>query len=117
VPGEDFFARFTVDSRPEVATYAAGSVWADTNGNTFFDPNNLDYTNRDIVYNYGFTSDDLFVGNFVTGSRRNRRRIRQARRLRTRPRWRLPLAGRHDNDGVPNDLDVSEHRCNSTAFP
>lgn len=64
VPGEDFIARFTVDSRPEVATYAAGSVWADTNGNTFFDPDNLDYTNRDIVYNYGFTSDDLFVGNF-----------------------------------------------------
>jgi hypothetical protein len=64
VPGEDFIARFTVDSRPEVATYAAGSVWADTNGNTFFDPDNLDYTNRDIVYNFGFTSDDVFVGNF-----------------------------------------------------
>ena len=64
-PGEDFIARFTVDSRPEIATYAAGSVYADTNGNGIFDQDNLDYTNRDIVYTFGFTSDDLFVGNFA----------------------------------------------------
>src|SRR5690606_14683741 len=48
VPGGNFVARFTIDSRPEVATYAAGSVWADTNGNGVFDPTNADRTNRDI---------------------------------------------------------------------
>ena len=74
-PGGDFVARFTVDSRPEVATWSSGNVYIDTNGNTIFDPDNLDYTNRDIVYAFGygssiadgkaFTSDDFFAGNFA----------------------------------------------------
>jgi len=72
VPGGDFVARFTVDSRPEIATYIAGSVYVDTNGNFLFDPQNedqnQDYTNRDLVYHYGFTSDDLFVGVFAAGA-------------------------------------------------
>ncbi len=62
--GGDFDARFTVDSRPEIGTWAAGSVWVDTNGNFTFDPWNTDYTNRDIIYTQGFTSDDVFAGNF-----------------------------------------------------
>jgi hypothetical protein len=65
VPGGDFVARFTVDSRPEVAVWAAGSAWVDTNGNNQFDQNNLDFTNRDITYVLGLTSDDLFAGNFA----------------------------------------------------
>ncbi len=65
VPGGDFIARFTVDSRPEVAVWAAGSAWVDTNGNNQFDQNNLDFTNRDITYVLGLTSDDLFAGNFA----------------------------------------------------
>ncbi|NQT17235.1 MAG: hypothetical protein HQ582_31060, partial [Planctomycetes bacterium] len=68
VPGEDFVARFTVDSRAEIGTWSAGSVYVDTNGNFVFDPKNLDYTNRDIVYTMGFTTDDIFAGNFVAGS-------------------------------------------------
>lgn len=64
-PGGDFQARFTVDSRPEVAVWASGSVWADTNGNFTFDPQNTDAVNRDITYKYEFNSDDLIVGNFV----------------------------------------------------
>ncbi len=63
-PGEDFVARFTVDSRPEIGTWAAGSVYVDTNGNFIFDPQNPDFTNRDITYSLGFTSDDIFAGNF-----------------------------------------------------
>jgi len=66
IPGGDFIARFTVDSRPEVGIWAAGSAWIDTNGNDHFDPNNLDFTNRDITYMLGLTSDDLFAGNFAT---------------------------------------------------
>ena len=38
-----------------------GSVWVDTNGNGVFDPTNADRTNRDIVYTFGFTSDDVFA--------------------------------------------------------
>ncbi|NLE39611.1 MAG: hypothetical protein GX621_16450, partial [Pirellulaceae bacterium] len=65
VPGGEFVARFTVDSRPEIGVWAAGSVWIDTNGNFHFDPDNLDFTNRDIVYTLGYTSDNVFAGNFA----------------------------------------------------
>lgn len=64
VHGGEFHARFTVDSRPELANAAAGSVWVDTNGNFIFDPRNADFTNRDITYVLGLTSDDIFAGNF-----------------------------------------------------
>lgn len=64
-PGGDFTARFTIDTRPELGVWAAGSVSVDTNGNFVFDPANTDYTNRDIVYRLGFTSDDIFAGNFA----------------------------------------------------
>ena len=65
LPGGPFVARFTVDSRPELGVWAAGSIWVDTNGNFEFDPENLDFTNRDIVYRGGFTSDEVFVGDFA----------------------------------------------------
>ena len=65
--GGDFVARFTIDSRPEIGTWAAGSVWVDTNGNFVFDPENIDFVNRDIVYKLEFTSDDIFAGNFAAG--------------------------------------------------
>jgi hypothetical protein len=64
VPGGDFVARFTVDSRPEIGTWAAGSVYIDTNGNFSFDPNNVDATNRDLVYVLGYASDFIFAGDF-----------------------------------------------------
>ena len=64
IPGGDFVARFTVDSRPEIGVYHSGSVWVDTNGNFIFDPDNLDFTNRDITYMLGYTTDNLFAGNF-----------------------------------------------------
>ncbi len=64
VPGGDFVVRFTVDSRPEVGTWAAGSVYVDTNGNWQFDPANTDAANRDVAYVFGFASDYIFAGNF-----------------------------------------------------
>ncbi|WP_164103410.1 dockerin type I domain-containing protein [Candidatus Laterigemmans baculatus] len=64
----DFVARFTVDSRAEFGTWAAGSAYIDTNGNFLFDPEAQfsDDTNEDIVYKLGFQTDNLFAGNFVT---------------------------------------------------
>ena len=67
VSGGDFVARFTVDSRPEIGVWSAGSVYVDTNGNFHFDPNNLDHTNRDLTYMLGFTTDDVFAGKFYLG--------------------------------------------------
>ena len=63
--GGDFLARFTIDSRPEIAVWSAGSVFVDTNGNFTFDQDNQDFVNRDIVYTVGFTTDDIFAGNFA----------------------------------------------------
>ncbi|MCI0360198.1 MAG: hypothetical protein L0211_17105 [Planctomycetaceae bacterium] len=66
IPGGDFLARFTVDSRPELGVWAAGSAFLDINGNTIWDPDNEDFTNRDITHVLGFVSDDLFAGRFAT---------------------------------------------------
>ena len=66
-PGEDFMARFTVDSRPEIGTYSDGSVYIDANGNFAFDPTSGDFTNRDLVFDFGFATDALFLGNFNSG--------------------------------------------------
>lgn len=108
VPGGDFVARFTIDSRPELATWAAGDVWVDINGNWIFDPQNQDVVNRDIVFKYGFTSDDIFAGNFALGANDT-----------TDGYDKLACYGRHDgkfrwlvdtdNDGVPN-IDREESR-------
>ncbi len=66
IPGGDFIARFTVDSRPEVATWSQGAVYADINGNFVWDPEgeDNDATNRDFVYNFGEITDAYFTGNF-----------------------------------------------------
>ncbi|MHC4404254.1 MAG: hypothetical protein ACYTG0_31755, partial [Planctomycetota bacterium] len=65
VSGGDFVARFTVDSRPEIGTWSAGSVYVDTNGNFLFDPQNGDFTHRDLAYALGFATDHIFAGNFA----------------------------------------------------
>jgi len=66
LPGGDFLARFTVDTRPELGVWAAGSAFLDINGNTIWDPDNGDFTNRDITHVLGYVSDDLFAGRFAT---------------------------------------------------
>ncbi len=100
-PGGDFVARFTIDTRPELGTWAAGSIWVDTNGNTTFDPDNRDFTNRDITYAMGYTSDDVFAGNFAEG--RNDPadgfdKLAVYGRVDSNWRWLVDT----DNDGVPN---------------
>lgn len=68
LPGSAFIARFTVDSRVEVGSWASGSIYIDTTGNFAFDPTNVDFTNRDISYLMGFSSDNIFGGNFASGA-------------------------------------------------
>jgi hypothetical protein len=58
-PGRSFTARFTVDSRPEIAVYSAATVAVDINGNFTFDTQNGDAVNRDIVFATAFSSPDL----------------------------------------------------------
>jgi hypothetical protein len=67
VAGGDFVARFTVDSRPEIGAYALGTTYLDINGNLVFDPEgkDRDYTNRDIVFVFGFRDDKQFAGNLA----------------------------------------------------
>ena len=63
--GGDFVARFTVDTGAEIGIWAAGSVYVDTNGNFSFDPQGSDSANQDLVYTLGFTTDNVFAGNFL----------------------------------------------------
>ncbi|MGD9646193.1 MAG: DUF4214 domain-containing protein, partial [Pirellulales bacterium] len=67
-PGGDFVARFTVDSRPEIATYAGLNVATDLNGNFHFDPTNVDFTNRDAIFQFGTVNDQRFAGKFGDAS-------------------------------------------------
>ncbi len=77
-PGGNFLARFTVDSRPEIGSYAAANVFIDANGNFLADPQgqNNDFTNRDLTFALGIVPalagvvspmgihDTVFAGNF-----------------------------------------------------
>ncbi len=115
LPGGSFVARFTVDSRPEVGVWAAGSVWVDTNGNSVFDPDNLDHTNRDIIYALGFTSDDVFAGNFALSAGDTADgfdKLAAYGRVDGDFRWLVDT----DNDGVPNINLVEPAVVNGLPF-
>ena len=45
VPGGDFVARFTVDSRPEIGSYVSQDIDIDINGNFVWDPANAQIGN------------------------------------------------------------------------
>ncbi|GAB4131525.1 MAG: hypothetical protein Kow0040_10920 [Thermogutta sp.] len=115
LPGGSFSARFTVDSRPEVGVWAAGSVWIDTNGNSVFDPDNLDYTNRDIIYALGLTSDDVFAGNFAQAAGDTTDgfdKLAAYGRVNGSFRWLVDT----DNDGVPNVNLIEPAAVNGLPF-
>ncbi len=74
--GGDFVARFTVDTRPELGDFAAARVYIDINGNSIYDPQNLDFTNRDLIFTMQLdptlvnraqlgVHDSVFAGNFA----------------------------------------------------
>ncbi|MFO0914302.1 MAG: Ig-like domain-containing protein [Pirellulales bacterium] len=105
--GGSFYSRFTVDSRPEIGVWAAGSVWVDTNGNFQLDPTNVDFVNRDIIYKLEFTSDDIFAGNFAPagGTADGFDKLAAYGRFNGAFRWLVDLT----NDGVP-DVNVVDGR-------
>ncbi|QDS99895.1 Ig-like domain-containing protein [Adhaeretor mobilis] len=55
IPGGNFVARFTVDSRPEIGSFVAQNIDLDINGNFVWDPTNAqignDATNVDLTFN------------------------------------------------------------------
>ncbi|HBJ38368.1 MAG TPA: hypothetical protein DDZ51_27170 [Planctomycetaceae bacterium] len=67
VPGGDFVARFTVDSRPEMGVISQGVAYLDINGNFAWDPegHGNDATNRDFVMTMGRSTDGHFSGRFA----------------------------------------------------
>jgi hypothetical protein len=63
--GGTLVGSFTIDSRPEIGVYSAGTVGLDINGNGAFDPQNANAQNRDAVITLGYPSDRLFSGKFA----------------------------------------------------
>ncbi len=114
-PGGSFVARFTVDSRAELGTWAAGSVYIDTNGNFVFDPEGKDgdNTNEDITYVLGYTSDDLFAGNFALAGDVANGFDKLAAYGRVGGAWRWLVDT--DDDGVPNV--VATDPANANGLP
>jgi Dockerin type I domain len=104
--GGNFIARFTIDTRAELATYASGSVYVDTNGNYSFDPTNTDATHRDITYQMGFASDNIFAGNFVkapAGIADGFDKLAAYGKVGTNFRWLIDV----NSDGIVNASDVN----------
>ena len=66
-PGGSFVARFTVDSRPEAATFGQGGIFVDANGNWTFDPGANDASNRDLTFQFGIDTDFIFSGRHSAG--------------------------------------------------
>ena len=66
VPGSDFVARFTIDSRPEVGTFVAQNISIDTNGNYVWDPATgsigQDATNVDLQFTLPVANPDGSIG-------------------------------------------------------
>ena len=112
--GGDFEARFTVDSRPEIGVWAASSVWVDTNGNFEFDPKNSDFVDRDLVYSLGFTSDNVFSGDFadVAANADGFDKLAAYGRFGGRFRWLVDT----DNDGLPNVDRIDPAKVNGRPF-
>lgn len=113
VPGTSFIARFTIDTRPEVGVFATASAWVDLNGNTSFDPTNVDFTNRDVIYQFGTVNDQIFTGNFTAlplGATDGWDKIASYGLINGQYRFLVDT----DNDGVPNINASSAANPNGT---
>ena len=100
LPGGDFIARFTIDSRPEIGNFSAGTRlhrYQRQSASSIRRAIDDDYTNRDLSFQIGTVSDSLFAGKFEPAAldAERQRRLRQARRLRLRQlRQGIPLPAR-----------------------
>ncbi len=125
VPGGNFTARFTVDSRPELGDFAAARVYIDANGNYIYDPQNTDFTNRDLTFTMQVDPNLVGVAQAWHSRLGLRRQIHRSRRhlaphrllLQARCLWhrphcrpRLPLADRYRRRRLGRPLCSASHR-------
>jgi len=80
VPGGNFTASFTVDSRPELGAFGSSRIYEDTNGNFVWDPQNPDAVNHDLTLTLQIAPtlvgkfspmgvhDAVFTGDFANSS-------------------------------------------------
>lgn len=67
VPGGDFVARFTVDSRPEIGSYISQAINIDINGNFVWDPANAQIGNDATNVDLSFTMSAFENGAAIPG--------------------------------------------------
>ncbi|HUY90682.1 MAG TPA: DUF4214 domain-containing protein [Pirellulales bacterium] len=108
--GGFFGGSFTVNSRPHLGDYSAGSVSLDLNGNGSFDPQNSDAANRDAAFTLGFSTDRLFAGKFadVGGTVSGFDKLAAYGFLNGQWRWLLDLDGDGAVDPAKGDLSIVE---------
>lgn len=114
-PGGSFAARFTIDSRSEIGVVGQGGFSVDINGNMHFDPANIDYVNRDLVFNFGMSTDTLFVGKFTATNAVGQDgfdRLGAYGQVNSQFRWLLDF----DNDGRPDYSVVSGLQINGVPI-
>jgi hypothetical protein len=66
-PGTNFVARFTIDTRPELAAYAAQTVSVDINGNQVWDPHGVanDASNVDLQFTLQVAPGQVYPGTAI----------------------------------------------------
>ena len=105
-PGGAFTARFTVDSRPEIAAVGQSGIAVDANGNWNSDPTTGDAVNRDLNFGFGIQTDAIFAGQFndaTSATTDGFDRLGAYGRINGEFRWLLDF----DNDGVVDYSAVS----------
>ena len=68
VPGGNFVARFTIDSRPEIGSYVSQAINLDINGNFVWDPANAQIGNDATNVDLSFTLPAFENGNAIAGN-------------------------------------------------
>lgn len=115
VPGGEFVARFTIDSRSEIGGIGQGGITVDINGNMHFDPTNTDFVNRDLAFEFGLNTDRYFAGKFNPAAAVDQDgfdRIGGYGMLNRQYRWLLDF----NNDGRPDYSVLSGLQVNGTPI-
>lgn len=106
VPGGDFAFQFTVDGLPELGVWAAGTVLIDANGNFVSNPIG---PWGDLAFHLGYSSDNVFAGNFsaIGDQADGFDKLAAYGRVGDQYRWLIDI----NNDGVV-DLNIPENAIN-----